>query len=138
MPGSSSWYMAEISTGSCQPIIYNSSGLLQVYGPGSVLFCRAENPARPGPRKEPRTLYTTCRPPVPAAPGEGSPPCSHTHHHVFILEYVLATDFAEQLPWEVQVMLRNKFKNIVPPARARENQRAIRGCVQGTDPSPRS
>lgn len=82
---------------------------------------------------------TTCGPPSPHSTQGGiASPRSHTHHHVFIFEYILATDFAEQLPWEVRVMLRNKFKNIVPPARARESQRAIRGCVQGTDPSPDS
>ena len=53
--------------------------------------------------------------------GIPSGPESHTHHHVFIFKYILSADFAEQLSWEVQMMLRNKFKDIVLPAREREN-----------------
>lgn len=61
---------------------------------------------------------------------EGSPPApSHTHHHIFIFKYILSTDFAEQLFWEVQMMLRDKFKDIVLPARERGNNQAMRGCL---------
>ena len=101
-----------------------SPRLLQVYGgrfPLGALVITVSGAAA-GHRSRDARLEAISHPPSPTATQGGIPssPTSCTHHHTFIFKYILSTDFAEQLSWEVPVMLRNKFKDIVLPARERE------------------